>query len=125
MKIQTFSKRTVARMAECFRRTLVPMPSQEATATSRVTTGIWYWAKLTSTLAAPSDGMAGPTHATFDLWFPDGLTEPPGITLIRTTVTDQQGLTVYNRFTGLSGSTGTIIQVEFAWGEWTLKGSDC
>ena len=124
-KIQTLSKRTIARMSECFRRTLTPMPQQATAQAGRAPGGVWYWAKLTSALSAPVDGMAAPTHATFDVWVPDGVSSPPGVTLIRSTDPNQQGLTLYNRFTGLSANIATIVQVEYAWGEWTLKGSDC
>lgn len=124
-KLRGLSKSTVVRLAECFRRTLVPMPLQAETTPPRPTVGRWYWGKLTSDLAAPTDGMAAPTHATFDLWLPNGTSEPPGVPFVRSTETSQQGLTVYNRMTGLRGTTGTTIQVEFGWGEWTLKGADC
>ncbi|TXI90403.1 MAG: hypothetical protein E6Q40_00910 [Cupriavidus sp.] len=124
-KLRTISDKTKENLDETFRRVLGTLPPQGAQPTANNGRAIWYWAKLTSALAAPSNGMTSPTTATFDLWVPDGVSTPPGVTLVRSTDTSQQGLTVYNRFTGLSASSGTIIQVEYAWGEWTLKGSDC
>ena len=118
------SRPFLTRIGQATDRVLGTLPAQGAAPPVQNQRQIWYWAKLTSNLLAPSNGMDSPTTATFDIWLPDGVSTPP-VVLARSTDTNQQGLTVVNRFTGLSASSGTVIQVEFAYGEWTLKGSDC
>lgn len=112
------------RIGQATDRVLGTLPAQSPPPPPQNQRGVWYWAKLIANLDAPTDGMASPTTAGFDIWLPDGSSTPP-VTLIRSTDTNQQGLTVVNRFTGLSAASGTILQVEFAYGEWTIKGIDC
>ncbi len=83
---------------------------------------MWYWAKLVSGMAAGS--LTSPQTFTFDVWVPDdasGSTPPP---FVVTTDSDFLGMTGTNR-SEMYTTSGKMIKVEYAFGEWSPKWADC
>lgn len=124
MAIPVLSKSSLKDLAEVRRRVLGTSRDQTPEQPRNTPRPRWYWAKLTSDLDAPTNGMSGATTATFDIWLPDGSESDPDV-LVQADDTDLQGLTVVNRMTGLSALSGTVLQVERDGREWTIKGIDC
>ena len=123
-KPQILSRQSIKDLAEVRRRVLGTSRPQGPQPAGRVHESRWYWAQLTSALNAPTNGMASPTTATFDIWIPDGTDSTPE-KMVRSSDTGQQGLTLVNRFKGLSAVNGTFVQVERDGKEWSIKGADC
>lgn len=122
--VPVLSKSSLKDLAEVRRRVLGTARDQTPDKPTSVPRLRWYWAKLTSDLDAPTDGMTGATTATFDIWLPDGNESDPEV-YVQADDPDLQGLTVVNRMTGLSATSGTVLQVERDGREWTIKGIDC
>ena len=82
----------------------------------------WYWGKLATELTAGA--MANPTTCEVDVWLPEvGNTDDPVVFAVAQDE-DLLGLTVVNR-SDMTGTVGTMVKIEYAFGEWSFKWVDC
>jgi len=68
--------------------------------------------------------LAVPTTTTVNVWLPDASSGANPKPFIVTTDTALLALTVVNR-SSMTGSTGTMVKIEFDFGEWSIKWADC
>lgn len=83
----------------------------------------WYWAKVAAT-PITAGSLASPTTFTFNIWLPDPSSSSDPVPFIVATDSRFLGVTGVNRSVG-TASTGTMIKVEYAFGEWSPKWEDC
>jgi hypothetical protein len=82
----------------------------------------WYWAKTTGSISAGT--LASPTTVTFNVWLPDPSSSYTPRPFIVATDPDLLGMTAVNR-SSMTGSSGVMIKVEYAFGEWSIRWADC
>ena len=82
----------------------------------------WYWGKTTASMTAGT--LAAPTSVTFNVWLPDPSSGASPRPFIVATESALLGMTAVNR-SSMTGASGTMIKVEYAFGEWSIKWADC
>lgn len=82
----------------------------------------WYYVKLATDITAGS--LSVPTTFTFDIWLPDTASMSDPKPFIVATDSSMLGVTGVNRSVG-TATTGTMLKVEYGWGEWSPKWEDC
>lgn len=98
----------------------VPVPPQT----------IWYWGKIATGSALVSGSLEAPTACAVNVWVPRDLLGSASVSagagsgFVMTNDATLLGLTVINR-SSMSGPAGTMVKIEYAWGEWSIKWADC
>lgn len=85
---------------------------------------VWYWAKVSAGSSITAGTLTVPTTFLFDIWLPDYTSTSDPKPFVVSTDSAQLGLTGVNRSNG-DLSAGSMLKVEFAYGEWTPYWVDC